>query len=306
MIRNKKKTAKVKRKSQTGEKYKNFCYKLFGKSFDKPEKYEGLSEKLKMANMKYTPPVFLSIIILTGIIVTIISFIIYLIAFNIVIQSRSWIMYVLFLTMINAVISFTFLPMLMRLRISTRKLQIEHELPFILSELSILASTGLTPIKIVRHMAQRGGNTGIYLEFKKLVHKIDIEGKDIVSAISETAQETPSEIFKETLWDLSNMIHQGGDLDEYLRQKADHTLQLRRNIQKEFIEKLGTYAEMYISLALIGVLFIGIAAFLLDALGTTISGIDSETLLLILAYGIVPTVAIVVIVIISTAYTKSA
>lgn len=265
---------------------------------------ENTSEKLKMANMRFTPGIYLSTIIITGIIITIISLLSYTVIFLMLINSSSWLLFVLILTAITSGVSFGFFPFVVSSRISTRKRQIDHEMPFILSELSILASTGLTPIKIMRRIAQRSEDTAVNVEFKKIIYKIDVKGKDLISAISETAKETPSPIFRETLWDIGNMIHQGGDLDEYLRTKADMTLQLKRDIQKEFIEKLGTYSEMYMSLVLTGVLFLGIAAFLLDAMSSEIAGLDANSLLLLLSYGFVPVTIIIVNVVISMAYSK--
>lgn len=285
--------------------YKNFCYKTIGKRFEKNQKNKTLNEQLRMANMKFTSSTFLSVIVITGIITTLLSFLAYSILFYIIVKTSSWPFYVIFLTGICSTLSFVFLPLLMKMRISSRKLQIEQELPFTLSELSVLASTGLTPIKIFRHMARRKIGNAMQAEFRKIVHKIDIEGKDIVTAIGETAKETPSDTFRESLWDLSNMIHQGGDLDTYLRQKADNTMQLRRDIQEEFTEKLASYSEMYISLILIGILFIGIAAFLVDALRSTIGPFNADTLLMFLAYGLIPLAVIVIVVIISTAYSRS-
>jgi len=154
-------------------------------------------------------------------------------------------------------------------------------------------------------MAAEKDKTALNLEFRKIIFKIDIEGKDIISSLGETARETPSDIFREALWDLGNMIHQGGDLDLYLRQKADATMQLRRDIQKEFIEKLGTYSELYISLVLVGTLFLGIGVFLIDALGSSVGGLNSETLLLFLSYLLIPASVISVNVIVSMAYSKN-
>ncbi len=286
------------------EKYKKTSYQLFGKKFEQ-KKRPNLEEKLVKADMNYTPALFYSLITLNTIIVTITSLITYFIIFNIILNYENWILYTTALTLLNIITTIEILPILLKMRISNKKMRTEQDLPFALSELSVLASTGLTPIKIVRHMAKNSGSDIIKKEFQKLVHKIDIEGKDIVTAVGETAKETPSNTFRETLWDLANMIHQGGDLDTYLREKADQTMQLRRDIQEEFIETLGTYSEIYISLVLIGVIFIGIAAFLLDALGESMMGIDSETLLILLAYGLIPLAVIVVNVIISSAYSKN-
>jgi flagellar protein FlaJ len=285
--------------------YKTISYRLIGKRLTKNRRFDRLSELLKMANVKYPPGVYLSLIIITGTLVTLISLILFTFLFNILLQSQNWLYYVLILTGITSGISFAFYPMVIKSKISSRRTQIDHELPFILSELSILASTGLTPIKIMRHMAERGETTTIYSEFRKIIYKIDVEGKDIITAISIAAKETPSNTFREALWDLSNMIHEGGDLDEYLRKKADTTLQLKRDIQKEFIEKLSTYSEMYISLVLISVLFIGIAAFLLDAMGSTAAGLNADSLLLLLAYGLIPIAVFAINVIVSMAYSKS-
>ncbi len=286
------------------KKYKTFCYRLLGSQFKKG-KYDNLTDQLKSANMMYTAEIFLSTMIVTGIIVAIASFLLYCTIFLMILSIDSWISYVLILTAISSSMGFSIFFIVLKMRISNRQLQIDQEIPFTLSELSVLASTGLTPIKIVRHIAKRKeANPQITAEFKKIVHKIDIEGKDIVTALSETATETPSEKFRETLWDLSNMIHQGGDLDEYLRQKADQTMQLRRDIQKTFTEKLAGYLEMYVSLVLMSVLFLGIAAFLMNALATEMGPFDADTLLLLLAYVLIPFSAFFVNVIISTAYSR--
>jgi hypothetical protein len=101
------------------------------------------------------------------------------------------------------------------------------------------------------------------------------------------------------------MIHQGGNLDVYLRNKADTTMELKREIQKEFIEKLGSYSEIYISLVLIGVIMIGIATFLMDAMSTEVAGLNADALLLVLAYVFIPFVILLIDIIIALAYSKT-
>lgn len=286
------------------KKYKNFCFLLVGRLFSK-KKYKKLNEQLTLADLKYTSDVFLSVLLITTIIVTLASIPIYYTFTNLVFAFTNWQLYVIGLTLLNLSMTAVFFQLTVKTKISKRKTQTDQELPFTLSELSVLASTGLTPIKIVRHMARKAGSPIMKNEFRKLVHKIDIEGKDIVSALGEVAKESPSTSFRETLWDISNMIHQGGDLDQYLREKADQTMQLRRDIQQEFIESLGTYSDMYITLVLVSVLFIGIAAFLINAVRSTIGGMDAETLLMLLTYGIIPVSVIVINVIVISAYSKS-
>lgn len=309
MGKNMKKRQKNKKNDQwvesVKEKYKLFCLKIIGRRFSERQKFANLGEKLKMADIKLTPEIYISITVMTGVIVTLASLFAYYIIFQHIIGSASWISYTLILTGITSVVSFGYFPFVVKSKISNRKSQIDHDMPFVLSKLSILSSTGLTPIKIFRNMVQREEQTAITSEFKKIVYKIDVEGKDIITSVSETAKETPSEVFREALWDIANMIHQGGSLDRYLREKADTTMQLKRDIQKEFIDKLGTFSEIYISLVLVGVIFLGIAAVLLDIMRSDAMGLTASSLLLLLTYGLIPIAVIAINILVSMSYSRS-
>jgi archaellum biogenesis protein FlaJ (TadC family) len=142
-------------------------------------------------------------------------------------------------------------------------------------------------------------------EFKKVVYKTDIQGKDLITALAETAKESASTVLRETLWDLANMIHQGGNLDAYLRGKSDDVLKLKRLGQREFIERLSTFLDMYVSLVLIGVLMIAVGAYLVNAFGSTIGPLDANSLLIVLAYGIVPLSVTMTVILISIAYARA-
>lgn len=299
-----KKKKQQKPKKHFMDTYKTIAFHAVGWKTKKQKTNEDLLTKLKKADISFTPEIYHAVILFTLILVTPPALILFYIIFNILIESSQWILYTLGLTAITAIFAGAYFPFVVQSKISNRKQQINRELPFALSELSILASTGLTPIKIFRQIAQRDQQSSLTNEFKKIVYKTDIEGKDLITALSESAKESPSDQYRETLWDIANMIHQGGELDVYLRDKADTSMQLKRDIQKEFIEKLGTYSEMYISLVLVGILFLGIAAFLIDAMGTSMAGLNSESLLLLMTYGLIPVAVIAINVIVSMAYSK--
>jgi len=304
LFKNKEKKQK-KPKKDFMDTYKTIAFHAVGWKTKKQKTNENLLIKLKKADLSFTPELYHAVILFTLLLVVPPSLLLFYFIFNVIIQSSQWILYTLALTAITAIFAGAYFPFVVQSKISNRKQQINKELPFALSELSILASTGLTPIKIFRQIAQREEQSTLTNEFKKIVYKTDIEGKDLITALSESAKESPSDEYREALWDIANMIHQGGDLDVYLRDKADTSMQLKRDIQKEFIEKLGTYSEMYISLVLVGILFIGIAAFIMDAMGATMAGLNSESLLLALTYGLIPLAVIAVNIIVSMSYSKS-
>ena len=154
-------------------------------------------------------------------------------------------------------------------------------------------------------MAQRDHDPAMTATFREVVYRTDVQGKDLITALAETAKESPSTAVRDTLWDLGNMIHQGGNLDEYLRNKSDDIMRLKRLIQKEFIERLATFLDMYVSLVLVGVLMIAVGAYLLNALGSTAGPLDADALLILLTFGLVPVAVAMTVIMVSMAYAKA-
>lgn len=287
------------------ESYRTACYRFLGERFDRGEGSPLLEERLKRAGLSSTPGMHYAVILVTSFITASVVGAFAFLIFYAGLHEATWYLYVLLVAGVSVgtvVAAFRFL---LASRIANRKDQLERELPFTLSELSVLASTGASPIQLVRRMAQRDHDPAMTGEFRRIVYKTDIQGKDLITALAETAKETPSNSVRESFWDLANMIHQGGDIDEYLRNKSDDVLKLKRLVQKEFIERLSTFLDMYVSLVLVGVLLIAVGAFLINALGSTVAGLDANELLLLLTFGLVPLAVGMTIILISIAYSRA-
>ena len=285
--------------------YRMFCYRSLGARLDQEGGQEVLAERLKQAGVNVTPGLHRSVLLFTTVFAGVGTFVASFLLFRLALDVAQWYLYVALVTgvaLAAVTMSFQFM---VSSRISNRKSHLDRELPFTLSELSVLASTGMAPIELVRHMARRPHDPAMTSEFKKIVYKTDIQGRDLITAIAETAKESPSLSVRESFWDLANMIHQGGNLDEYLRTKSEDVLKLKRLSQKEFIERLTAYLDMYVSLVLIGVLMIAVGAFLINAFGSTVAGLDANALLLALAYGLVPLSVVMTVVLISMAYARA-
>jgi flagellar protein FlaJ len=285
--------------------YRTFCYRLFGERFDRGETSEAIVERLQRAGMNITPGMHYSVETVTTILAAVCGAAISFLLFDLAIHSPIWYLYVLAITGIAVGATVGGFSFLLTSRISNRKEELDRELPFTLSELSVLASTGSSPIRLVRRMAARDHDPAMTGEFKRIVYKTDVQGKDLITALAEAAKESASTSVREAFWDLANMIHQGGNLDEYLRAKSDDVMKLRRAIQKEFIERLTTFLDMYVSLVLVGVLMIAVGAFLINALGSTAAGLNANELLLLLTFGLVPVAVAMTIILISIAYARA-
>jgi archaeal flagellar protein FlaJ len=285
--------------------YRRFCYRLLGERPERGEGSELLAERLKRAGVNVSPSVHTAMLVMTALLSATVAAAVAFLLFFELLRSGNWYVYVAVLASVGAVSVVAGFRFLLDTRIANRKDQLERELPFSLSELSVLASTGTSPIRLIRHMAQRDHDPALTATFRQVAYKADVQGKDLISALAETAKESPSTSVRDTLWDLANMIHQGGNLDEYLRSKSEDVLRFKRLVQKEFIERLSTFLDMYVSLVLVGVLMIAVGAFLLNALGSTAAGLNANELLLLLTFGLVPVAVAMTIIMVSMAYARA-
>jgi flagellar protein FlaJ len=285
--------------------YRTFCFRLLGGRVERGGGSEVLAERLKRAGVNVPPAVHTAMLVVTALIAAAVAGGVAFLLFFEVLRSGNWYLYVALLAGVGAGSVAAGFRFLIDTRIANRKDQLERELPFSLSELSVLASTGTSPIRLVRHMAQRDHDPALTATFRQVAYKTDVQGKDLISALAETAKESPSTSVRDTLWDLANMIHQGGNLDEYLRSKSDEVMRFKRLVQKEFIERLSTFLDMYVSLVLVGVLMIAVAAFLLNALGSTAAGLNADELLLLLTFGLVPVAVAMTMIMVSLAYARA-
>jgi len=284
--------------------YRSFCYRLVGHRLEGGDS-DVLQERLKRAGINVPAAVHTALVMVTVVVATVVMAAVAFALFFLALHAHLWYLYVLALAGVGAGSVFAGFRLLIDTRISNRKGELERELPFTLSELSVLASTGTSPIRLIRRMAQRDHDPAMTATFRAVVYRADVQGKDLITALAETAKESPSTPVRDTLWDLANMIHQGGNLDEYLRSKSDDIMALKRLVQKEFIERLSTFLDMYVSLVLVGVLMIAVGAFLLNALGSTAAGLNANELLLLLTFGLVPVAVAMTIILVSMAYARA-
>ncbi len=287
------------------ERFRTFSFRVFGSRFERSEGSEILAERLKRAGMNLPPAMFTALLLMTALIAGAVTGVVALLLFRVVLDNAEWFLFVPLLAGVAVVSVAGGFRFLVASRIANRKDQLDRELPFSLSELSVLASTGTSPIRLIRHMAQRDHDPALTATFREIAYKADVQGKDLITALAETAKESPSTSVRDTLWDLANMIHQGGNLDEYLRSKSDDVMRFKRLVQKEFIERLSTFLDMYVSLVLVGVLMIAVGAFLLNALGSTAAGLNANELLLLLTFGLVPVAVAMTIILVSVAYARA-
>jgi flagellar protein FlaJ len=281
------------------EKYKMFCYFL-GKYFDRKPR-EDISRSLYQADMIMTPGMFISLSIVTALIATAIVFIFSVILFH---NSSTPLVYIGMLTVLTFGLTISGFPFVLYNKISGKNMNIEHELPFALSYMSILASAGSSPMDVVRTVAIEDYGE-ISTEFGKVMYRVDVLGEDGVTAMNHLVRNTSSESFRTICMDLANAMQAGGGLRTYLEMKSKELMDLRGKLQREFVDSLAVYGEGYLSGVVMSVVLVVLMIVVGSALGIDLGPLTPRQMFNLFVYFALPFINIVFLILLWMKYSRS-
>ncbi|MBN1432538.1 MAG: type II secretion system F family protein [Methanomicrobiaceae archaeon] len=288
------------------ERYQKICY-IYGKYLDKEEHPE-IARMIYQADLEMTSGLFLSMIIFSSIgaasIMMATSVALFALPFS-PFSSTNAPLYIIGLTLLTGFAAGGGFPFYLQSQISNKKMDIERNLPYALAFMSILASSGTTPLDILKSVANE--NYGhISREFSKVLFRVEILGEDAVTAMNSLVNNTPSDPFRDICIDISNLIYGGGGLGGYLNAKSKELMNIRRQTDKEFVESLGVFGEGYLggvimvlTLAILGIVITG-------ALGIQIGPLKTDEMFFMLIYVAVPVINLVFLQILTVKYSTSA
>ena len=147
--------------------------------------------------------------------------------------------------------------------VKQKEKEIEEVLPFALVHMSAISSSGVNFYLTVKMIAETKEYKSLSEVFQKIVALVDIANLDLVSAIKEVSEEVPSKKLREILNSIVYITKTGGDLTQYLNQKAEEAI-LNLKISKEkYIGFLDVFSDLYVILIVaIPILFVSIVAVL--------------------------------------------
>jgi ABC-type multidrug transport system fused ATPase/permease subunit len=122
---------------------------------------------------------------------------------------------------------------------------IEDNLPFFALYFYSYSGSQMSIINIFKLLNRERRFGAINKEISYLLILIDNFGYDILSALLELAQKTPSEKFKEFLYGLISVIRSGGSLKDFARIYAKQNLEEYEIQLKEYNEKVNLWITLY-------------------------------------------------------------
>jgi len=183
--------------------------------------------------------------------------------------------------------------------------ELEDELPFTTGYMAILTSAGVSPEKIFYSISNLSAPLTVSIEAKNVVRDVNLFGLDIISALEEASERTPSERFREMLEGFISTIHSGSNSAAYLREKSRQYMKLKRISLRKFSDTLSILSEFYVALLVTGPLLLVIILAVMAMLGGGSLGILTPNLLLsMLTYLGIPLGSIMFLIILDTVSPK--
>jgi len=246
------------------------AYRLFGNISERlTERLPGLAELVRKAYLGVGPSSYISLFLLTGVMLSSATFVATFISFLLV--AHMAILGVVFFSALAfgggwllAFLIFYGYPLL---RIRRMKAELERDMPFIASYMAVMASAGVNPYEIFKSLARGDIIPSITPIAKTIVRDVEFLGFDALSAILRAAQLSPSPRLRAFLDGIVSTIYTGGDLGDYLRGATEEALRVQRVKLRETAETLSVFGEAFVALFVAGPIFITVMLALMALLG---------------------------------------
>ena len=285
------------------KKYQLLAFHVFKPfSIKYKEYFYDLGKAICQANLKTTLEVYLSQMFLSSVIAFCITFVLtfFILKLLYIYLSPFAYIFILAVSLLGGTLTFLVLYYLPTIMMGERKRKLEADLPYAATNIGAVASSGAPPLAIFRSLAEFKRFGEVSEESEEIMQNITAFGKDIATAIIESANKSPSEKFKDFMLGLVATIRASGDLNAYLKEQARVNIEERRRELLEFSDVLAVIAEIFIGVVVIGPIFLVIMLSLMGSFGEYAGILPIKMILQLLIYVLIPIASIVFMIIIDT------
>jgi len=245
--------------------------------------FDELERDLIKANLRFTPRSYISFILLSTCVALFVGAFIALFFFFFTISSElpiimkntgeigTRLLVSLLIILLAPVLTFIIMYMYPGMEKGSTEYRIEEELPFATIHMSAISGSMIDPSKIFSIIIATKEYPYLEKEFKKLINEINVYGYDLVSALRNSAYNTPSRKLAELLNGLATTINSGGYLPEFF-DKRSQTLLFENRLEQEKKNKgAETFMDIYISLVIAAPMILMILLMMMKISGLGIS-----------------------------------
>jgi flagellar protein FlaJ len=167
---------------------------------------------------------------------------------------------------------------------------IKQELVFAIIHMATVASSGAHPVRIFELLVRSGEYKELENEFKKILNYINLFGYSLSASLRAVSAETSSGDLKELLDGMASTIETGGDLRRYLSDKSDDALLRFKLQQKQYLESLATYSEIYVGVVITAPLLLVITFAILEKISPVLFGLPISLIAMLVTFLALPVI----------------
>ncbi|MEM7815735.1 MAG: type II secretion system F family protein [Candidatus Aenigmatarchaeota archaeon] len=169
---------------------------------------------------------------------------------------------------------------------------IDSNLPFALSHMSAIASSGIPPEFMFELLTGFKEYGEISRQAGMIVRNIKTFGMSSVAAIADVAKRTPSPSFRQVLMGIQSTIEKGGNLTQYLDEMSNRALFEYRIKRENYLKTLSTYADVYTAVLISAPVMMIVVLGIMSVIGGDIMGFAATDLIFLMTWLVIPLVNI--------------
>jgi flagellar protein FlaJ len=129
--------------------------------------------------------------------------------------------------------------------------KIERELPYFITIVTLLATSGLGPYSIFQKIKDLNLLPNIRQESIKIIKRIDMLGLDPLTVLSQAKEKTSSKELGDFLAGYVSAIESGGNVINYLKSKMSSSFEMLEGKEKQSIDKISGLVHAYLTMQIV-------------------------------------------------------
>jgi flagellar protein FlaJ len=266
-------------------KYTRFCRKLFSSTFEKFNiSKKSKNNLLEQADIAMVYQEYYSMILMNIIIGFIGSFISTIFLFLIIPHEITSLLILCASSLVTVGTGLYYIS-LPGSKAKARGKKIDRNLPYAANFINTMSVAGISPAEIFEALSNVDLYGEIQKEAQKITTEINMMGLDTITALKNAIRISPSEKFKEFIQGILSTIQSGSELETYFERCVEKYMARDLVERKKNLESLAIMAESFVVTVIAFPLFLVI---IISIMGLTSSGGIDYTLLLLIAFMVLP------------------
>ena len=129
--------------------------------------------------------------------------------------------------------------------------KIDRELPFVITLVTIMAASGITPFGSFAKLARYKLLPYVMRESRNIIGQVHILGEDPLTAMEKRAETTASKQYRDLLLGYVSTVRNGGDIASFLQSKMKSIFEFEVAVARQSVAKIGGLVDAYMIMQVI-------------------------------------------------------